>query len=76
MQPDSEIEKMTYEQAFAELELTVAALESNQRSLAEATALYERGQRLAEYCARLLDGAALKVSQISGESLTGMGSEG
>ena len=68
MPEQTEIQKMTYEQAFAELEAVVAALESNQGSLAEATALFERGQLLASHCASLLEQAALKVSQLSGEN--------
>ncbi len=74
--PDPDpIDQMTYEQAFAELEKIVAALESDQRPLAESTNLFERGQRLSAYCARLLDQAALKVSQLSGESLTELATE-
>jgi exodeoxyribonuclease VII small subunit len=68
MSEHPEIQKLTYEQAFAELEAIVAALESNQSSLAQATSLYERGQLLAEHCTSLLDQAALKISQLSGES--------
>jgi exodeoxyribonuclease VII small subunit len=69
------IDHMTYEQAFAELEKIVSALESDQRPLADATDLFERGQRLSAYCARLLDQAALKVSQLSGESMTELAHE-
>lgn len=76
MPADPEIQNMTYEQAYAELEATVAALESNQSSLSESTALYERGQLLAEHCARLLDKAALKVSQLSGGNITDLSAEG
>jgi exodeoxyribonuclease VII small subunit len=58
-----------YEQALGELERIVAALESEERPLEEALALYERGQALARYCAGLLDKAELKVQQLSGEDL-------
>jgi exodeoxyribonuclease VII small subunit len=64
-----EVEKMTYEQAFTELEEIVAALESDEHSLESALALFERGQALARYCAGLLDQAELKVQQLSGEDL-------
>ena len=64
------IDQLTYEQAFTELESIVAALESDQRSLEEALALFERGQALVHYCAGLLDQADLKVQQLSGENLT------
>jgi exodeoxyribonuclease VII small subunit len=60
---------MSYEQALGELERIVAALESEERPLEDALALYERGQILARYCAGLLDNAELKVQQLSGENL-------
>lgn len=63
------IDQLTYEQAFTELESLVTALESEQRSLEEALALFERGQALAHYCAGLLEQADLKVQQLIGESL-------
>jgi exodeoxyribonuclease VII small subunit len=65
----SPIQDMTYEQAFSELEAVVAALESNDRALAEAMAFYQRGQELAKYCTQQLDQAELKVQKITGEEL-------
>jgi exodeoxyribonuclease VII small subunit len=65
----SPIEGMTYEQAFQELEAIVAALESDERALAEAMALFQRGQELAKYCAQQLDQAELKVQKIAGDEL-------
>lgn len=59
-------EDLTYEEAFAELESVVEALESEQRPLNESIALYERGQALSKYCANLLEKAELKVRQLSG----------
>ncbi len=64
------IDQLTYEQAFTELEAIVTALESDQRSLEEALALFERGQALSTFCASLLDQADLKVQQLSGSNLT------
>ena len=61
------IDKMTYEQAFAELETIVAALETNQKPLEEAMALFERGQALAHHCSALLDRAEIKVHLLTGE---------
>lgn len=63
------IEKLSYEQAFAELEAIVAALEGEESSLEDALALFERGQGLAKHCAELLDKAELKVQLLSGEDL-------
>jgi exodeoxyribonuclease VII small subunit len=66
---NANLEGISYEQALGELERIVAALESEERPLEEALALYERGQVLARYCADLLDNAELKVQQLSGEDL-------
>lgn len=64
------IEKMTYEQAFEELEAIVASLELDRSSLDEALTLFERGQELARYCARLLEQAELKVQQLNEGNLS------
>lgn len=69
MSDQPEVEQLTYEQAFIELEGIVAVLESDEHSLDRALALFQRGQALARYCAALLDQAELKVQQISGEEL-------
>jgi len=63
------IDILTYEQAYAELELVVSALESGEQSLDEALALFERGQELSKHCADLLDNAELKIRKLSGETL-------
>ena len=62
-------DEMAYEPAFAELEGIVSALESEQRPLEEAMALFERGQALAKRCAGLLDKAEIKVRQLTGEEI-------
>ena len=64
------IEKISYEEAFAELEGIVSALESEDRSLDESMKLFERGQALVKRCAMLLDQAELKVKELNGESIT------
>jgi exodeoxyribonuclease VII small subunit len=64
------IEGLNYEQAFAELETIVAALESGDRPLEESLRLFERGQGLARRCAELLEKAELKVRTLSGETTT------
>lgn len=58
---------LTFEQAFAELEESVRALERGDLPLEESLVLYERGQELAAYCAKLLDEAELKVQQIEAD---------
>ena len=63
------IDKLTYEQAFAELEAVVSALETGEQSLDAALALFERGQGLTKHCAELLDKVELKIRKLSGETL-------
>ena len=63
-----EIPDLSFEKAFAELEATVAKLESGDLSLEESIALFERGQTLAAYCGQQLDAAELKVRQLLPES--------
>jgi exodeoxyribonuclease VII small subunit len=63
------IEKMSYEEAYAELEQIVSALETGEQPLQEALSLFERGQKLTKHCAELLARAELKVQQLSGEEL-------
>ncbi len=58
------IENLTFEQAFAELEESVRTLERGELPLEESLALYERGQELSAYCAKLLDEAELKIEHI------------
>jgi len=58
------IADLTFEQAFAELEESVRTLERGDLPLEESLALYERGQELSAYCAKLLDEAELKVQQV------------
>ena len=59
------VEQMTYEQAFSELDSFVNELESNDRSLEQMLALFERGQALARHCAKLLEDAELKVQELT-----------
>ncbi len=63
------VDELTYEAAFSELQTIVEALEGEQRTLDEATSLYERGQSLVKRCTQLLDQAELKVKQLSGSDL-------
>jgi len=65
----TEVEEMTYETAFTELEAIVTALEGESRPLEESLSLYERGQVLAARCAALLEKAELKVRQLSADGL-------
>ncbi len=62
----SEIDSMTYEQAYQELEKIVAELETSQPKLDATLQLFERGQLLARHCSNLLDQSELKIRQLSG----------
>ncbi len=63
------VEELSYEQALAELEGIVAALEANKLPLEESMALFERGQALSRHCVELLDKAELRIKQLSGDTL-------
>ncbi|MGD2144005.1 MAG: exodeoxyribonuclease VII small subunit [Anaerolineae bacterium] len=63
----NEVEGMTFEEAFAELDEVASTLDEGGLTLEDSLALFERGQALAAYCARQLDEAELKVRQITPE---------
>lgn len=58
------LKEMTYEQALAELEELVAALEMGENDLETTLRYFERGQSLASYCLSLLENAELTMEQI------------
>jgi exodeoxyribonuclease VII small subunit len=61
---DPAIEALSFDDALAELQRTVAELEAGGQPLEAAIALYERGVALHERCASLLAEAELKVQQL------------
>jgi exodeoxyribonuclease VII small subunit len=63
-----ELEKMSFEEAFGDLEATVQRLEDGELTLEEALTLYERGMRLAQRCSDALDAAELQVQQLGAAS--------
>ncbi len=63
------VEEFTYEEALAELEEIVTALEGEQNQLEAAIQLFERGQALAARCGVLLEAAELKVRQVTGDTI-------
>ena len=63
------VEELTYEEALAELEEIVSALEGEQNQLEESIKLFERGQQLAAHCGVLLEAAELKVKQVAGDEV-------
>jgi exodeoxyribonuclease VII small subunit len=61
----NEIDDLTFEEAFTELEHLVGKLEDGGLTLEESLGVFERGQALAAYCGQQLDEAELKVKQMS-----------
>jgi len=68
---EKSVEELTYEEALAELEQIVAALEgdASQNPLEEALKLFERGQALVTRCSALLEAAQLKVEKLAGDTV-------
>ena len=60
----NDITQLSYEQAREELGEVVAKLESGRAPLADALALWERGEALAAHCQRILDGARAQVDKV------------
>jgi exodeoxyribonuclease VII small subunit len=61
------VKKLTYEQALAELEQIVNALENDSQGLEGTLRQFERGKTLLQHCQKLLQGAELKVRQLTEE---------
>lgn len=68
-QAELPLEKLSYEDALAELEQIVTILESDNQSLENSLKLFERGRSLAQHCAGLLDQADVRIHQLMGETL-------
>ena len=58
------IERLSFDDALAELQRTVAELEAGGQPLEAAIALYERGVALQARCERLITDAELRVQQL------------
>lgn len=58
-------EQMTFEQALAELEAIVAAMEQGEVPLAESLDQYERGVQIIKRCRGLLASAEKKIELLS-----------
>jgi exodeoxyribonuclease VII small subunit len=64
IETNTAIENLSFEDAYQQLEEIVAQLEQGDLSLDQSLALHERGQKLADHCARKLNEAELKVKEI------------
>ncbi len=61
---NTELEKLTFEEAMQELEKLVDSLDKGDVSLDEAIAAYDRGSQLKDYCQKKLHEAKMKVETI------------
>ncbi len=63
--PASDIEKLSFEDALAQLEKIVSQLESGEAPLEKSIELYERGTALKAHCEARLKAAEAKVEKIT-----------
>ena len=70
MPQPKDVDKLSYEQAFEELQNIVTVLDEGQQPLEDTIKLFERGQILAHHCEHLLNQAQLKVQQVAGERIS------
>ena len=73
-----DLDDLTFEQAIALLDETVAALESGSLTLKESVDNYERGMKLARVCNETLTSAELRIVRIRtayGEQMRMVGDE-
>ncbi|NDC48872.1 MAG: exodeoxyribonuclease VII small subunit [Micrococcales bacterium] len=61
---NSDIEKMTYEQARDELTKVLGQLEAGSVTLDQSMALWQRGELLAQKCEQWLAGARAKLDEV------------
>ena len=61
---NTELEKLTFEEAMQELEKLVDSLDKGDISLDEAITAYDRGSQLKDYCQKKLHEAKMKVETI------------
>ena len=61
---NTELNKLTFEEAMKELEKLVDSLDKGDVSLDEAIAAYDRGSQLKDYCQKKLHEAKMKVETI------------
>ena len=67
---NTELEKLTFEEAMQELEKLVDSLDKGDVSLDEAIAAYDRGSQLKGYCEKKLQEAKMKVDTIQASDNT------
>lgn len=68
---ETQIEDLSFEQAYEQLERAVHQLEAGDLTLAESIALFERGKQLADLCDHLLNEAELRVRVLAPDGAGG-----
>jgi exodeoxyribonuclease VII small subunit len=63
------VAELTFEQAMAELDALVRAMESGEMPLDDSIAAYKRGAELAKYCQSKLAAAEQHLKVLDGENL-------
>lgn len=58
------IEQLSYEAAYQQLEAIIEQLESGELSLEESVDRYQQGQMLSAHCQKLLEDAELRIQQV------------
>ncbi|WP_127144684.1 exodeoxyribonuclease VII small subunit [Pelagibacterium montanilacus] len=61
----TDVKKMSFEAALAELETIVAQLEGGKAPLQESISIYERGEALKRHCETLLKQAEARIEKIT-----------
>jgi exodeoxyribonuclease VII small subunit len=59
-----DLDDLSFEEALALLDRTVESLESGSLTLAQSTAMYERGMKLARICNEMLTSAETRITRI------------
>ncbi len=59
------METLSFEEAFKQLEATIAALQDGKMSLDRALQQYQEGVKLAQHCNELLQQAELTIQQLT-----------
>jgi exodeoxyribonuclease VII small subunit len=66
------IDKMSYEEAFKELQSVVETMEGGELPLKDSLAHFERGQALSVRCSELLEEAQLRLRQLTEDESGGL----
>ncbi len=65
MAKKKDVDALSYEEAFEELQAVVDELEAGKLPLEESLALFERGQALSSRCTALLEQAQLRLTELT-----------